>query len=330
MNLCTIKPIPPSQTVQVIENIEDFCSSLEGKIEDSQELFRKLHPNVQCLFLKFSWKILLTKETRDVLPLSYFNAYRIFRLFRTESMKSLPSFSKIYPQFHSLESTYKSAKEWCQENKEKLKKLERQQKASEKSKKKEKKKEQEEPEPEEQEESEPEPEEQEEQEPTEITVEDYSDRAIVVRGDTKDFSEAFKKLNGRWNRLLTGGPGWIFSKTKKDVVRKIIDEGKSVSVKKSTSKSPSKSTSKSPSSSKKTTSSTSSRSKKYDKEFQKFPEITDEMDSLYLFYTSLYKSNPKSPLAITWLTEHGFFDGKERANLIVKYKKLSTDGKLIK
>lgn len=70
-------------------------------------------------------------------------------------------------------------------------------------------------------------------------------------------------------------------------------------------------------------------SKKYDKEYQRFQQ-PKELDPLYLFYTSLYSQNPKSRLAITWLTEHGVFNGSERTSIVKKYEKLKEAGKLIK
>lgn len=63
-------------------------------------------------------------------------------------------------------------------------------------------------------------------------------------------------------------------------------------------------------------------SKKYSKEYQRYESPTDELDPLFIFYTSLYKQNPRSKLAIRWLTEHGVYEGVERENLIKVYKKL--------
>jgi hypothetical protein len=68
--------------------------------------------------------------------------------------------------------------------------------------------------------------------------------------------------------------------------------------------------------------SVSTARKKYDKEYQKHPEPENETDPLYVYYSSLYKEKPNSKLAVTWLTEHGVFEGEERSNLIKKYKKL--------
>lgn len=43
-------------------------------------------------------------------------------------------------------------------------------------------------------------------------IEDYSEKAIVVRGDTKPHKDDLKKIGGMYNGRLRGGPGWIFSK----------------------------------------------------------------------------------------------------------------------
>ena len=45
-----------------------------------------------------------------------------------------------------------------------------------------------------------------------LTVEDYSEKSIVVRGDTKEHKDALKQLGGKWNSRLRDGAGWIFSK----------------------------------------------------------------------------------------------------------------------
>lgn len=124
-------------------------------------------------------------------------------------------------------------------------------------------------------------------------------------------------------------------KTKASSVKKTASKSASKSVKKSASKSASKSVKKSTSkstskSASKSTSKSASRTvKKYDKEFQRYQE-PKELDPLYLFYTSLYSQKPTSPLAITWLTEHGVFEGSERKSMVKKYEKLKQAGKLIK
>lgn len=45
-----------------------------------------------------------------------------------------------------------------------------------------------------------------------IRLVDYSEKAIVLYGDTKDFSEELKGLGGYFNPRLRGGMGWVFSK----------------------------------------------------------------------------------------------------------------------
>jgi hypothetical protein len=53
---------------------------------------------------------------------------------------------------------------------------------------------------------------------TDITIENYSERSFVVRGDTRAYKESLKKLGGKYNSRLRDGPGWIFPMTlKKDV-----------------------------------------------------------------------------------------------------------------
>jgi DNA polymerase III sliding clamp (beta) subunit (PCNA family) len=46
-----------------------------------------------------------------------------------------------------------------------------------------------------------------------IVLADYSDRAFVIRGKTKDHKDKLKELRGRFNPYLEGGPGWIFPKS---------------------------------------------------------------------------------------------------------------------
>jgi hypothetical protein len=69
--------------------------------------------------------------------------------------------------------------------------------------------------------------------------------------------------------------------------------------------------------------------KTYEKEYQKHPSPVNDNDPLHVFYTSLYQEDPKNRLAITWLTEHGVYDGEDREKLISKYKKLAEKSKLI-
>ena len=53
-----------------------------------------------------------------------------------------------------------------------------------------------------------------------ITISEYSDKAIVVRGDTKPHKDTIKSLGGIWNPNLKDGAGWIFSIKRKDDLEK--------------------------------------------------------------------------------------------------------------
>ncbi len=64
---------------------------------------------------------------------------------------------------------------------------------------------------------------------TDITIEEYTEKSIVVRGNTKDYKDALMELGGKWNPGLRNGAGWIFPKTKLSVVedlKKNIVNGK--------------------------------------------------------------------------------------------------------
>lgn len=64
--------------------------------------------------------------------------------------------------------------------------------------------------------------------PANIQVLDYSDRAVIVIGDTKSIKDILKNMGGRFNKFLkhpdTGEKvvGWVFPKTKKDALLKLI------------------------------------------------------------------------------------------------------------
>jgi len=45
----------------------------------------------------------------------------------------------------------------------------------------------------------------------ELIIEPYSEKAFVVRGNTKAHKEELKKLKGKYNPYLNGGSGYIFS-----------------------------------------------------------------------------------------------------------------------
>ena len=49
-----------------------------------------------------------------------------------------------------------------------------------------------------------------------LQVLDYSEKAVAVIGETRAVKDRLKEMGGRFNAKLTCGPGWIFSKSKKD------------------------------------------------------------------------------------------------------------------
>lgn len=53
-----------------------------------------------------------------------------------------------------------------------------------------------------------------------IYIEEYTEKSIVVRGDTKPHKEELKKLGCKYNSNLRNGAGWIASKTN---IKKIED-----------------------------------------------------------------------------------------------------------
>ena len=54
-----------------------------------------------------------------------------------------------------------------------------------------------------------------------LTIEKYSERSFVVRGDTRPIKEDLKNLNAKWNNKLKDGPGWIIPKRKKKRIGEI-------------------------------------------------------------------------------------------------------------
>ncbi len=56
----------------------------------------------------------------------------------------------------------------------------------------------------------------------ELKVVDYSEKAIVVTGNTKLFKTEIKKLGGRYNPRLKCGQGWVFSSKKRDEVEDLV------------------------------------------------------------------------------------------------------------
>lgn len=56
-----------------------------------------------------------------------------------------------------------------------------------------------------------------------LYLDEYSDKAIVVYGDTKPYAEKLKEHGGFFNFKLKVGPGWIFSKNKEAELRKLFN-----------------------------------------------------------------------------------------------------------
>jgi len=57
-----------------------------------------------------------------------------------------------------------------------------------------------------------------------IEIIDYSDKAIVVVGDTKPIKEQLKSIGGRFNFRLSCGAGWVFPKSKLSEVEAVINQ----------------------------------------------------------------------------------------------------------
>lgn len=57
---------------------------------------------------------------------------------------------------------------------------------------------------------------------TNLTIENYSDKSFVVRGETKPHKDKLKELQGKWNGNLTGGGGWIFSNKHREAVEQFV------------------------------------------------------------------------------------------------------------
>jgi hypothetical protein len=56
---------------------------------------------------------------------------------------------------------------------------------------------------------------------SQLTIEQYSEKAIVVRGNTQPYKDALSDLGGKWNANLKGGGGWIFPNSKKTIIEKL-------------------------------------------------------------------------------------------------------------
>ena len=57
-----------------------------------------------------------------------------------------------------------------------------------------------------------------------LTIEEYSGKEFVVRGDSTSHKEALMSRHGRYNPNLLGGPGWVFSKRHLDNITSFISE----------------------------------------------------------------------------------------------------------
>ena len=62
---------------------------------------------------------------------------------------------------------------------------------------------------------------------SQIYIENYSERSIVVLGDTKPHKDALKSMGGRFNsRLKDDKVGWVFPKTFEQQVKDYVSNGK--------------------------------------------------------------------------------------------------------
>ena len=57
-----------------------------------------------------------------------------------------------------------------------------------------------------------------------LSVEVYSEKAIVVRNTLEHHGPIMEQLGGTFNEKLKGGRGWIFSKFKMTQVRNVVDK----------------------------------------------------------------------------------------------------------
>ena len=51
-------------------------------------------------------------------------------------------------------------------------------------------------------------------------MEDISEKAFIVKGETMAIKEQLKKAGGKWNPKYKG---WIFQKTKRQMIQDLID-----------------------------------------------------------------------------------------------------------
>ena len=56
-----------------------------------------------------------------------------------------------------------------------------------------------------------------------VTIVDYSDKAIAIQGNTKPIKELLKTLGAHYNQNLRGGCGWVASKKKRNLFKTKIE-----------------------------------------------------------------------------------------------------------
>lgn len=55
-----------------------------------------------------------------------------------------------------------------------------------------------------------------------VYIVDYSEKAIVVYGDTRQLADSFRNLGGYFNTRLKDGPGWVFSKKRQSEIENLL------------------------------------------------------------------------------------------------------------
>ena len=58
-----------------------------------------------------------------------------------------------------------------------------------------------------------------------LYIEQYTEKSIVVRGDTIKYKYDLKVLGGKYNANLRDSPGWIFPKTSEKNIKNFISQG---------------------------------------------------------------------------------------------------------
>ena len=61
---------------------------------------------------------------------------------------------------------------------------------------------------------------------TDLKIEEYTSKSVVVNGETRKYKEDLKKLGGKYNGFLNNGPGWIFPKSSQGDLVAFIKKGK--------------------------------------------------------------------------------------------------------